>query len=231
MQLKTEQIKFNEYIDIPGTTHRQKLYLELESRVREAIKNIKDGSFVTQHKLERIRETLHILARAVTMKDDIDEYIHLAFEPAFFDIDLVALSNTPLSSIDDLLDYKPLIFNVNCTLQRGGYKREPYIQEHESMRALLNVARSGVSTFFSGIFNENKLHPGINQALWGKTKSLHHVEQSIRKQPTFNVAQYQQKRGAFFQTDIVQHHDLYEQNMTQEFGPAVPEKWSKNGPG
>ena len=84
--------------------------------------------------------------------------------------------------------------------------------------------------FFTGIFNENQLHPGINQALWGKTKSLHHVEQSISNQPTFNVAQYQRTRGGFFQTDVVQREDLYEQNMTQTFGPSTPEQWSKNGP-
>ena len=123
MQLKTEQIKHNEYIDIPGTIHRQKLYLELESRVREAIKNIKDGSFVTQHKLVRIRDRLHTLARAVMMKDNMDDYLHLAFEPSFLDIDLVALSNTPLSTIDDLLNYKPRIFNITFE-GRWDYKRK-----------------------------------------------------------------------------------------------------------
>lgn len=220
MQLKTEQINAHDYVDIPGTTHRQKLYLELESRVRDEIRILEEAqdsnTVDSHHKRLLLRETLHVLARAVVMKDNMDDYIHLAFEPRLFDIDLVDLSNTKLNNINDLIDYKPNIFKDDAFVKRM------------SIRETLNMAR-GFSTVLSQLlFLGRKSYYGVYNE-WGKTRSLNHFEKNIKEHPSFDMVGYQHSRGTFFYTDIVNRDHLFNPHERTQIGIRPP--MEKNGPG
>jgi hypothetical protein len=122
-----------------------------------------------------------------------------------------------LATIDDLVDYKPRVFDGNFV-------------EKMSMREVLNMARSPLSVSCSSVFlnNEKKSYHGVHPQLCGKTKSLNHFEQSLKNHSSFDAAQYQQTRHNFFQTNIVARHSLYEQN-TRTY--QAHESLQKNGPG
>lgn len=234
MPKKLAQASMYDDHQLQWNTPLQHLYLELEKRIQIEIKNLEVSSdFNTQYKILHLREQLHRLLCAVIMKDNMDDYIHLANDPKNNDIDLIDLSNKKLTTLNDLIDYKVRTFTRDVDIGFFSWELRyinPHFIEKCTMRELLNMARGRFSVLFSDLFvgDKKESYYGYHPVLWGKTNSLSHFEESIKENPVCDVVSYTQTRNNFFKEQIVDRHKLYEKNVNISRGPSEP--YDKGGP-
>lgn len=213
-------------------TPLQHLYLELEKRVQIEIKNLEGSNdFNTKYKILLLKEQLHRLLCAVIMKDNMDDYIHLAINPKDSDIDLIDLSNKKLTTLNDLIDYKARIFTRDVDVRNRLELKyiNPHFIEKCNIRELLNMARGTFSVLFSSMFigDKKESYYGYHPVLWGKANSLSHFEESIKENPICDVVSYKQTRNNFFKEQIVDRNKLYKENISIN---RTSEPYTKNGP-
>lgn len=197
-------------------TPLQKLYLELEARIALSIDMIKAKHYNNYTKMScslkisALVEALLLLKRALFIKENIGDYIHLE-NTQENDVNLLKLLCIEFFSIDNLLD-----FNVSLWSDAHG----DFI-EKENLRQSLNISRtlSGLTGCTFTFFN----------TLWGKSDALECFEKGLSESTHFDSDAYKKSKDVHaWSNEYLKRDDVVYKSMQ----PTIPtrESYQKNGP-